>query len=592
MKVISKLESTGSRHTCTRRHTALTLPLGAGPHTGWLPPPIGRDQHGFILTGSDLPDRRNPAASRTPSRPAGVRVAPDLISSAAGGLAMKAARGAAPGAAAEAAAESGSTQVSILGLRRVSKTCGQGATCPGLQAIAVAVAVAVTGLLAAACGPGPRGGSATAAPPAATAAPPAATSAPPAAPVGGTGDCDSVTTCYTPRQLEVAYGIRPLLERGIDGRGQTVVLPELAESQQSPPPGGLSDLRQDFASFDHLFGLPAPQLRVVSTFAGSADPWLANGEEVLDAEMVHTIAPGAALTIVLVRGTSLDSAASAVAASVAALRLGMSQGGIISLSPAGQIGGEHCVSRTQLASLNAALQADADHHVTVVAASGDAGAAGEPCALITALFGIGTFPPPVKELGLVASDPLVLSVGGTTLHASHTTGAYLSETAWGLPYGTPGTWVQASGGGFSHLFTRPAYQDGVPGIGANRGVPDVAADANPHTGMTIVISDGRGGYTIRNSGGTSASAPTWAGVIALADQYAGRHLGFVNPAIYRIALSHHQAFHDITAGNNTASFPPKTIIGYRAAPGWDPVTGWGSPDAEVLVPLLARYASP
>ncbi len=388
MKVISKLESTGSRHTCTRRHTALTLPLGAGPHTGWLPPPIGRDQHGFILTGSDLPDRRNPAASRTPSRPAGVRVAPDLISSAAGGLAMN------------------------------------------------------------------------------TSGPPAATSGPPAAPVGGTGDCDSVTTCYTPRQLEVAYGIRPLLERGIDGRGQTVVLPELAESQQSPPPGGLSDLRQDFASFDHLFGLPAPQLRVVSTFAGSADPWLANGEEVLDAEMVHTIAPGAALTIVLVRGTSLDSAASAVAASVAALRLGMSQGGIISLSPAGQIGGEHCVSRTQLASLNAALQADADHHVTVVAASGDAGAAGEPCALITALFGIGTFPPPVKELGLVASDPLVLSVGGTTLHASHTTGAYLSETAWGLPYGTPGTWVQASGGGFSHLFTRPAYQDGVPGIAA------------------------------------------------------------------------------------------------------------------------------
>ncbi len=104
----------------------------------------------------------------------------------------------------------------------------------------------------------------------------------------------------------------------------------------------------------------------------------------------------------------------------------------------------------------------------------------------------------------------------------------------------------------------------------------------------IVISDGSGRYTIRNSGGTSASAPTWAGIIALADQYAGR-LGFVNPAIYRIAR-YHQAFHDITAGNNTASFPPKTITGYQAAPGWDPVTGWGSPDAQVLVPLLARYA--
>src|SRR5258708_16253852 len=133
MKVISKLESTGSRHTCTRRHTALTLPLGAGPHTGWLPPPIGRDQHGFILTGSDLPDRRNPAPSRTPSRPAGVRGAPDLLSSAAGGLAMKPARGTAPGAAAEAAARSGGPPVSLPGPRRVSKTRGPGATGPGPQ---------------------------------------------------------------------------------------------------------------------------------------------------------------------------------------------------------------------------------------------------------------------------------------------------------------------------------------------------------------------------------------------------------------------------------------------------------------------------
>src|ERR1700688_832980 len=83
----------------------------------------------------------------------------------------------------------------------------------------------------------------------------------------------------------------------------------------------------------------------------------------------------------------------------------------------------------------------------------------------------------------------------------------------------------------------------------------------------------------------------WAGIIALADQYAGRHLGFVNPAIYQIARSAHyrQAFHDITAGKpNTAEFPHGTITGYRARPGWDPVTGWGSPNAQELVPLLAR----
>jgi subtilase family serine protease len=406
-------------------------------------------------------------------------------------------------------------------------------------------------------------------------------------------NCISRATCYTPQQFEVAYGVQPLLKRGIDGRGETVVLSELAESQLSPPQ--VSDLRADFAVFDRLFHLPAPRLRFVSTFAGPKDPWLAYGEEVLDAEMVHTIAPGAALTILLVKGTSLDNADNAVAASVAALRLGASEGGIISLSPAGQIGGEHCVDHAQLTQLNAALQADADHHVTVVAATADTGAAGEPCALIDAIAspGISRSFIPRKEVILVASDPLVLSAGGTTLDASHTTGTWIGETTWGLPDGSPGSGFQASGGGFSHLFPRPSYQNGVHGIGSMRALPDVAADANPQTGVPVVTSNTGGGYTISGHGGTSASAPIWAGIIALADQHAGHHLGFVNPAIYQIArsLQYHQAFHDITAGNsNTAEFPDGTITGYRAAPGWDPVTGWGSPNAQVLVPLLASDA--
>src|SRR5205823_14065133 len=107
---------------------------------------------------------------------------------------------------------------------------------------------------------------------------------------------------------------------------------------------------------------------------------------------------------------------------------------------------------------------------------------------------------------------------------------------------------------------RPAYQDGVPGTGARRGVPDVSADASGHTGMALAISEGGGKTYIRNSGGTSATAPLWAGLIALANQYAGRHLGFVNPALYRIARggSYHRAFHDITTGNNTVRFPPRT----------------------------------
>jgi subtilase family serine protease len=410
---------------------------------------------------------------------------------------------------------------------------------------------------------------------------------------GSVPSCISAAACYTPQQLEVAYGVQPLLQRGIDGRGETVVLPELAESRLAPPL--VTDLRQDLAAFDRLFHLPAPRLRFTSTFAGPRDPWLAYGEEVLDVEMVHAIAPRAALTILLVRSTSLNSADQAVAASVAALRLGASEGGVISLSPAGQIGGEHCVDRAQVSRLNAALRADADHHVTVVAATGDSGAAGEPCALMDALDGgIRASFTPRKEVILVASDPLVLSAGGTTLDASHTTGAWTGETTWGLPDGTPGSGFQASGGGFSHLFSRPAYQAGVAGIGADRGVPDVAADANPHTGFPVVTSRTGGSYTISAHAGTSASAPLWAGVIALADQYAGRHLGLVNPAIYRIARSplYRRAFHDITAGTaNAARFPRGTIAGYRAGPGWDPVTGWGSPDAQVLVPLLASHAN-
>jgi subtilase family serine protease len=409
------------------------------------------------------------------------------------------------------------------------------------------------------------------------------------APTSGPLDCDSVTTCYTPRQIQVAYGIRPLLAHGIDGRGETVVLPELAETQLLPPV--VSDLRQDMSRFDSLFGLPAAHLKVVTSLAGSTSPWLANGEEVLDAENVHAVAPSAAITIVLVKATSLNTPANAIAAAVAAVRVGISQRGVISISAAGQTGGEHCDTPTEVERLNAALEAAAARHVTVIAASGDIGAVGEPCQVIKGLTG-GAFPP-VKEVNLPAADPLVLATGGTGLNASHATGTYISETAWGLPFGSPGTQFQASGGGFSRRFARPGYQNGVPGIAATRGVPDVSADASPHTGMALVISDGGNQYTIRNSGGTSASAPLWAGLIALADQYAGRHLGFVNPAIYRIgrSASYHDAFHDITTGNNTPAFPGHTIKGYTATPGWDPVTGWGSPNAQALIPLLARYSN-
>jgi subtilase family serine protease len=235
----------------------------------------------------------------------------------------------------------------------------------------------------------------------------------------GTTDCTSLTTCYSARQLEAAYGILPLLEHGTNGRGETVVLPELAEPQFPLP---TSNIRRDLAEFDKLFHLPAARLGAVSTLAPSASPWLANGEEVLDTEMVHTVAPGAAIVEVLVKSTSLNTATRGVAAAVFALRLGTSLGSVISISAAGQTGGEHCDSRSEVAALHAALRTAAAHRVTVVAASGDIGAVGEPCQLFKGLTG-GAFTP-VKEVNLPASDPLVLAAGGTTLTARRKTGAH------------------------------------------------------------------------------------------------------------------------------------------------------------------------
>ena len=132
----------------------------------------------------------------------------------------------------------------------------------------------------------------------------------------------------------MAYQVKPLLDRGIDGRGQTVVLPELAESQPRPPV--VTDLRQDMAAFDRRFRLPAARMRVVSTLAGARSPWLAFGEEVLDVEVVHALAPGATLVILLLPSTSLDNTKNAVSAAVAESRLAPPSGASCRSAPRGR----------------------------------------------------------------------------------------------------------------------------------------------------------------------------------------------------------------------------------------------------------------
>jgi subtilase family serine protease len=400
------------------------------------------------------------------------------------------------------------------------------------------------------------------------------------APTGAVSGClRPPASCYAPHLFRVAYGIQPLLDSGIDGRGETmtVLAAPSPSAPAAPPPGqppNATDIRQDLEAFDSMFRLPAARIQVVTSLAGSASPWQAAGGEVGDLEMVHTVAPAATLRVVLLPSNVLDSRAHATADMLAGLRLAISRTDVASI---GWSLGEHFFTKAQVAQMHSILRGAAAHHVTVIASSGDSGAFSDP-------YG-GT---PVKEVSLPASDPLVLAAGGTTLTANSLTGAYIGETAWNGESASDQS-GGASGGGFSHLYVRPAYQDGVPGISTTRGVPDVAGDADAQSGTPIVLA--AGGKTWIVSGfGPSASAPLWGGLMALAGQYAHHGLGFVNPAIYRIAdsSSYHKAFHDITTGNNMTV--GSVMAGYHAGPGWDPVTGWGTPNAQVLVPLLAPAA--
>jgi subtilase family serine protease len=366
--------------------------------------------------------------------------------------------------------------------------------------------------------------------------------------------------CYSPRAYQVAYGIAPLLSHGIDGRGETVVFPERATSAPA------TDIRQDLAAFDRTFGLPQASLHVMN-IAKSPTPYLAGDEELGDTEMVHAIAPGASLDVVLMPADIGTSPATFAAAITEVIQEGIARhAAVVSISASG---GEHAFTSAEVTQLNAALEQARQQHVTVVGSSGDYGA-------------ISSHEGPPVQVNMPASDPLVLGAGGTVLDATPD-GAYLGEMAWNDS-------TEASGGGYSTLFPRPAYQDGVARARATRGVPDVSANADPSTAMALEYGDGE----LRPNQGTSASAPLWAGVIALADQQAGHPLGFVNPALYAIARSpaYHQAFHDVITGDNSVLWPTGVFTGYNAGPGWDPVTGLGSPDAQYLVPLLARTVGP
>lgn len=368
--------------------------------------------------------------------------------------------------------------------------------------------------------------------------------------------------CYAPQQIHAAYGFNQIYSAGITGAGRTIVI---VDAFQSPT------IRQDLALFDKDFGLPNPTLNIIAPQGLTPfDP--TNGNEVgwsaeisLDVEWAHAIAPGATIDLVLAKSNMDVDLFNATFFAITA-----NLGDVISQSFGEN---EACVDPALLRAEHFLYALANTRHITLLASSGDSGAAELNCTG-TAI---------VKAASWPASDPLVTAVGGTKLFADLTTGTYDHEVTWNASVDVVDG---ASGGGFSVIYNAPNYQQGVAAIdNGGRGVPDVAYDASVDRGVLVAwgVPFGVGAFFI--FGGTSSGSPQWAGLTALADQWAGHRLGFLNKAIYNLGLGgpYSTNFHDITVGNNSFD----SITGFSAEVGWDAATGWGSPKANKLVPYLA-----
>lgn len=386
--------------------------------------------------------------------------------------------------------------------------------------------------------------------------------------------------CYSPQQIYQAYDMQPLLSAGTDGTGETITI---IDAFQDPT------VQTDLQQFDQLFGLPDPTLNIITPFG--LTPFNANdpaqtgfaGEIGLDVEWAHAIAPGATIDLVLAN-VQQETLQGELGALLQATQYAVQNkvGDVISQSFGAS---ESCVGAATIQQEHQIFAQAQAQGQTVFASAGDTGAAAVQCDAngnpITLAQGVN-YP---------ASDPLVTSVGGTTLQASQA-GQYISETAWNESQQGDG----ATGGGFSAVFPQPAFQQGIVQSDA-RAVADVSFDADPLTGVPVVSSEIMPGQTVLIPiGGTSVGSPVMAGITALLDQALGQDVGFLNTAFYQISQSnvYGQAFHDIQTGNNAFVFQAAngqvgTVNGFQAATGWDNPTGVGTPDVANLANVLPSF---
>ncbi len=338
---------------------------------------------------------------------------------------------------------------------------------------------------------------------------------------------------YTPQQVAQLYNFPTNA-----GKNQTIALIELGGGFNNSDAPNVSTTA---VSVDGAQNSP------------TGDPNSADGEVALDIQVAGGIASGALIAVYFAPNTDrgfLDGINAAIHDTVR-------KPSVISISWGSA---ESEWTPQSLNAYNAAFHDAALLGISVCAAAGDGGSSdGETDGN--------------NHVDFPASSPWVLGCGGTKLVGSGST--IQSEIVW-----NDGANGGATGGGVSSHFSRPAYQARVnvpkPTGTVNptgRGVPDVAGDASPETGYTILV-DGQPGVF----GGTSAVAPLWAALIALFNEQLGKNVGWPHPALYG-TITQHKALHDIVSGTNGS---------YKAAPGWDPCTGLGSPNGQAILALLKK----
>lgn len=346
---------------------------------------------------------------------------------------------------------------------------------------------------------------------------------------------------FTPVQVGQLYQF----PQGVTASKQTIGIIELG--------GGFRPA--DITDYFQSLGQKPPTVIAVPVGSGKNSPGGPNGadgEVMLDIEVAGAVAQGARIVVYFAPNTD-QGFVDAIGQAVHDAKYKPS---VISISWGSA---EIDWTAQAMAALDAACQSAVALGVTITVASGDNGSSDG-----------------VKDgnnhVDFPASSPHVLACGGTNLRGSGST--ITAEVVWNdQPQGG------ASGGGVSNVFPLPTWQAGAnvpkPSVPTGgRGVPDVAGDAAPGTGYIIRV-DGK----TMVIGGTSAVAPLWAGLIAVANQQNGKSAGFIQPALYAKAKG---AFHDITSGTNGS---------FKAGPGWDACTGLGSPIAPQLINAVKPAAS-